>query len=93
MKEVPKLLRESDNPVAGNRADKLTEGQIYAIIKIIGSTDHIKEELKGFFYAWDGAIEFQRTNNNLKLVEHSINLGELTKYVTPLLPSMSQFVE
>ena len=91
--KLPKLLIEGDIPTIENRADNITNEQIYEIIQIIGSSDHIKEEFKGFFYAWDGAIDFQRTNNNLALVENSVNLGELTNFVTPLLPSISQFVE
>lgn len=76
-----------------SKADKISEQQIAQILNIIAQRQHIQQELDGFFFAWDGAIQFQRDHKNYARADNALKLDDLITLSTSLTPSLSLFLE
>lgn len=69
-----------------------TDAQVDQILSIICDEKHLKQELKGFIYGWNGAIEFQKTSGSGALAKDALQPVEAIQLILSLFPSIGDIL-
>ena len=73
-------------------ADQINSVEQTKLLEIISDHEHVKQEMRGFFTAWTGSIEFQKESGVDFLDNDAMDLKEFIRIVLKLFPSLSQLL-
>ena len=85
---MDRVSHEMKNFLDPSNQVEAADEEIIELINIIVDDDHIDQELKGFFIAWDGAINHQAEQGSGQLASEAIDLESFLDILIRLFPDL-----
>ena len=73
--------------------EEITDSDLSELIWMIRNNKHISQEMGGFMYAWEGAINFQRTKGTGLLAKNALSTREFAGILFTLFPNLVKLMK
>ena len=88
MNVMDRVSHDMKNVFSSEKSDKTCDiEELEALIGIVCNPEHIKQEFRGFLLAWNGSIDFQKSNGNENLF-NIFSLHEMIEFLSRVFPSL-----
>jgi len=71
----------------------VTDQEVAELVSIITDPKHIREELSGFIYGWNGSIDFQKTGGNAGFANAAVDIKTALKMILTWFPTVGEILE